>query len=238
MKPLKSIIQTVCLIAFATSANAASVLITNHSFESPALADDNNAGLAARPSGIFNGWGYFMTSGSSFQDFGIENVAGTAYTGATGSGTPQGGDGTNVAFLNQGIVGGTINIFQDVGTLLPNTQYTLTVSIGQRLDRINGSATIGLINAALGEGNAWTNGSILSSTSAVSQTSGSFEDFTTTFTTGSTVSGNLYVGAQYTGDGTVQASVDNFRLEAIPEPSAAALLALGAIGALRRRRTC
>lgn len=236
MRPLKSIIQTASLLALATSVNAASVLITNHSFESPTMADDNNSGLAARPSGMFNGWGYFMTSGSSFQDFGIENVPGTAYTGAAGSGTPLGADGTNVAFLNQGITGGTINIFQDVGVLLPNTQYTLTVAIGQRLDRVNGSATIGLINAAFGEGNAWTNGSILSSTSAVSAVSGSFQDFTTTFTTGSTVSGNLYIGAQYLADGTVQASVDNFRLEAIPEPTAAALLALGALGALRRRR--
>ncbi|RYG44142.1 PEP-CTERM sorting domain-containing protein [bacterium] len=236
MKPLKSIVHTAFLLAFATSANAASVLITNHSFESPTLADDNNAGLADRPGGFFNGWGYFMTSGSSFQDFGIENVSGGAYTGAAGSGTPFGGDGTNVAFLNQGITGGLINIFQDVGTLLPNTQYTLTVAIGQRLDRINGSATIGLINAAFGEDNAWADGILLNSTTAVSSVSGSFEDFTTTFTTGSTVSGNLYIGAQYVGDGTIQASVDNFRLEAIPEPSAAALLAFGVLGVLRRRR--
>lgn len=238
MIQLKSIIRTAPLIALATSANAASVLITNHSFETPTLAADTNSGLAAKPGGVFNGWGYFMSTGSSFQDFGIENPNGAAYTGANGSGTPSGADGVNVTFLNQGIGGGVINIFQDVGTLLPNTQYTLTVAIGQRLDRVNGSATIGLINAAFGEGNAWANGTLLNSTLAVSSVSGSFQDFTTTFTTGATVSGNLYVGAQYVGDGTIQASVDNFRLDAIPEPTAAALLAFGALGALRRRRAC
>lgn len=238
MIQLKSIIQTATLLVFATSANAASVLINNHSFETPTLAGDAEAGLATKPSGTFNGWGYFMATGSSFQDFGIENPNGGAYTGAVGSGTPMGADGTNVVFLNQGISGGIINIFQDVGVLLPNTQYTLTVSIGQRLDRVNGSATIGLINAAFGESNAWATGTLLNSTTAVSSVSGSFQDFTTTFTTGSVVDGNLYIGAQYVGDGTIQASIDNFRLEAIPEPTSAALLALGALGALRRRRAC
>ncbi|RYD35551.1 MAG: hypothetical protein EOP87_07175, partial [Verrucomicrobiaceae bacterium] len=222
MKPLKSIIQTATLLALASTAHAASVLINNHSFESPLLAADTDSGLAAKPTGTFSGWGYFMSTGADFQDFGIENPNGSAYTGANGSGTPLGADGTNVVFLNQGTTGGVINIFQDVGVLLPNTQYKLTVAIGQRLDRINGAPTIGLLNAAFGEGNAWANGTLLSSTTGVSSVGGSFQDFSTTFTTGSTVSGNLYIGAQYIADGTIQASVDNFRLEAIPEPSAAA----------------
>jgi uncharacterized protein (TIGR03382 family) len=146
--------------------------------------------------------------------------------------------GSNVIFLNQGTPGGTINIFQDVGALAPNTLYTLVVSVGQRLDRVNGAPVIGLINGVAGETDAWINGTILNSTTGVSSVAGSFQDFTVTFTTGATVSNNLYIGAQYTGDGTIQASLDNFRLDAspIPEPAAACLALLGGVTMLRRRR--
>ncbi len=59
------------------------------------------------------------------------------------------------------------------------------------------------------------------------------------FTTGASVSDNLYIGARYTADGTIQASVDNFRLDAtsIPEPSTYALMfgAAAALMIIRRR---
>jgi uncharacterized protein (TIGR03382 family) len=228
----------ICVVAslsLGAAANAVSVLIANPSFETPTVGDVASS-LAPKPSGTFNSWGYTMTVGSSFQDFGIENPGSGAYTGAAGAGTPAGADGTNAVFLNQGITGGVINIFQDVGALQANTTYTLTVAIGQRLDRVNGAPTIGLINAGSGETDAWLNGTLLNSTTAVSNVNGSFQDFTVTFTTGATVTNDLYVGAQYIGDGTIQASVDNFRLTAIPEPTAACLALLGGAGLLRRRR--
>jgi uncharacterized protein (TIGR03382 family) len=233
-----TLICVVASLCLGAAANAVSVLINNPSFETPVVDDSGNGGsvLAPHPSGTFNSWGYIMTTGSSFQDFGIENPGGGAYTGAAGTGTPAGADGTNAVFLNQGIVGGVINIFQDVGTLQANTTYTLTVAIGQRLDRVNGSPTIGLINAASGQTDAWANGTLLNSTQAVSNVNGAFQDFTVTFTTGATVTNDLYVGAQYIGDGTVQASVDNFRLTAIPEPTAVCLALLGGVALLRRRR--
>lgn len=223
--------------ALATVANAASVLIVNHSFESPTVADGSSS-LAPKPSGTFNGWGYTMTVGSSFQDFGIENPGGGQYTGAGGVGTASGADGTNTVFLNQGINGGVINIFQNLGALQPDTTYTLTVAIGQRLDRVNGNVLLGLLNAGAGETNPWANGTLLNSTSGVSSVSGFFQDFTVSFTTGSTVSNDLYIGAQYTGNGTIQASLDNFRLDAttIPEPGGACLAVLGVAGILGRRR--
>ena len=225
------------LAAACISAQAAPVTINSYSFETPVQAD-NTYSLAPAASGTFNSWGYFKTTGSSFQDFGIENPASTLYTGAAGSGTPLGADGINECFLNQGIVGGVANIFQDVGILLPNETYTLTVAIGQRLDRVNGSATIGLIDTTSGNANPWGTGTLESSITGVSSVAGSFQDFITTFTTGSSVSGDLYVGAQYIGNGTIQASVDNFRLDAtaVPEPGTMALAALGGASLLFWRR--
>lgn len=221
------------------SVQAASVAIVNNSFETPTVATDGTFVTAPGASGTsFNGWGWVKTTGSGFQDFGIENQGSGAYTSATGSGTPLGADGINNCFLNQSINGGVVNIFQDIGILLPDTTYTLTVAIGQRLDRVNGSATIGLINAASGNANPWGTGTLLGSTTGVSSVAGSFQDFVATFTTGSSVTGDLYIGAQYLGNGTIQASVDNFRLDAtpVPEPGTMALAALGGMSLLFWRR--
>jgi hypothetical protein len=240
-------ITTLLIFAAAgISAQAQSVIINNYSFETPTVGSDNTYVVASPDngatsnSGTFNSWGFFNSYNGtkSFADFGIENPGSGEYAGAAGAGTPSGGNGINVCFLNQGTTGGVCNIFQDIGTLLPNETYTLTVAIGQRSDRINGSATIGLIDTTSGNANPWATGTLESSTTGVSSVRGTFQDFTTTFTTGSSVSGDLYVGAQYIGDGTVQASVDNFRLVAtsVPEPGTMALAALGGMSLLFWRR--
>ena len=231
------------VVALSISAQASPISIVNFSFETPTVPSDGTFVLAPGASGAnFNGWGWVKTTGGGFQDYGIENSGAGAYTGATGSGTPLGADGINDCFLNQSLTGGAVvNIFQDVGILAPNMTYTLTVAIGQRLDRVNGSATIGLIDTASANTDPWGTGTLLNSTTGVSSVAGSFQDFITTFTTGSSVTGDLYVGAQYLGDGTIQASVDNFRLDAVavPEPGTMALASLSglAILALRRRAT-
>ena len=227
------------LAAACISAQAAPVTILNYSFETPTLATDGNNPAATGT--IWNSWGFVKTTpgGGSFQDFGIENPSVGEYTGATGSGTPLGADGINVCYLNQSATGGAlVNIFQDVGTLLPNEIYTLTVAIGQRFDRVNGSATIGLIDTASGNANPWATGTLIGSTTGVSSVAGSFQDFVATFTTGSTVTGDLFIGAQYLGDGTIQTSVDNFRLNAtaVPEPGTMTLAAVGGVSLLFWRR--
>lgn len=238
-------------IAGGVAANATSVTIANNSFETPTVASDSgfvtasHSASAGSYTGTFNSWNYALTVGgtSPFADFGIENPAVTEYTGASSSGTPSGADGVNVVFLNnKGTAGLTTSIFQDVGLLQANTTYTLTIAIGQRLDRTNGSVQIGLLSGASGATNIWSTGTLLNSTTAVSSVAGTFQDFQVVFTTGSTVSNDLYVGALYTSDGKIQASLDNVRLDAtsaIPEASTyAGLLGIAALGAalVRRRR--
>lgn len=230
-------------LAGSVAASAASVTINNYSFETPTIVADGTSVNSGAGTGVFNSWNYTVTNGASFEDFGIENPAATAYTGAATTGTPSGAYGVNVAYLNQNNSGLTASIFQDVGLLAANTTYTLTIAIGQRLDRVNGSLQIGLLNGVAGATNIWSTGTLLNSTTGVSSIAGTFQDFQVVFTTGSSVSGDLYVGALYTADGKVQASFDNVRLDAtsaIPEPSTyAALLGSVTLGAalVRRRRS-
>lgn len=252
-KPLKPVKKTIKLtlmmlaLALVSSGDAALIVINNHSFETPALASDGN--LVETPvgtngttgTGVLHGWNYVVQYNSSFESFGIENQGSGAYTGAAGSGTPSGADGVNNVYLNNDNSGLFTGIFQNVGALLANTQYTLTIAIGQRLDRTNGSLEFGLYNATTGATNIWATGTALNTDTKVSTTAGSFQDFVVTFTTGATVSNDLYVAARHTETANfIQASLDNVRLDAtaVPEPGSFALL-LGGIGMLplfRRRR--
>lgn len=225
----------------ASMAQAAPIAINNHSFEDPTIGD--GAFVTSGPgTGTLNGWSFAVENGPSFEDFGIENPGGGAYTGAAAAGTPAGADGTNVAFLNQDNEGLTSTLFQNVGALQANTKYTLTVAIGQRSDRINGPVEIALLNAPAGATDVFAAGTLLSSTTGVSGTPGAFEDFTATFTTGALVSDALYVGARFleTADNFIQGSVDNFRLDAtaVPEPTSLVMAgaALGGLATFSHRR--
>jgi hypothetical protein len=108
-------------------------------------------------------------------------------------------------------------IYQDVGALQPNTDYTLTVAIGNRADRQELPGIISLIN---GVNNT---GTVLASDYGVPATQNTWQDFATGFTTGASVSGDLTielsVDPTVTGDGnggSVQAAFDNVQLTATP----------------------
>ncbi len=112
--------------------------------------------------------------------------------------------------FNPGTTGG---IFQDVGALQPYTTYTLTVAIGSRADRINSPGIISLLN---GTNN---NGTLLATTGGIPIDQNTWQDYSVTFTTGASVSGDLTIELSVTGNGsTVQADFDNVRLSSTGLP--------------------
>ena len=133
--------------------------------------------------------------------YNLSGVPDWATTGATGSFEPGGffssvPDGTFIAFTN----GGTLT--QDLGVgLAPDTEYTLTVDVGDRTD-LNGtyalSLKVGGVTMCTFAGNS------------ASIPGGTFADETCSFGTGSSVPlGDLVV---LLSGGTGQADFDNVRV--------------------------
>jgi hypothetical protein len=179
----------VALFALAVAQAQTLVTVNNFSFE----ADNNavpsgwtgfNLGYSAASSGNYNQNNPLAPPADGNQYFAINK---------TGSDT----------------IGG---IYQDVGTLQPNTLYTLTVALGERADRINSPGIIALINGVD------TTGVVLASGGGNASASGTWQDYKVTFTTGPAVSGDLTVELAVGPLGTIQANFDNVRLTATPVP--------------------
>jgi hypothetical protein len=140
-------------------------------------------------------------------------------------------------------------LYQDVGALLPNTEYTLTVAIAPTgnpeqkalQNEASGSDYIGFFNEI--NNTKTPSGTPLAEDyrTLVSPSTGNstFSDLTMDYTTGSNVSGDLFV-ALWTPTTNFVGNFDNVRLtaEAAPEPSTWALLlgAMGALACLARRQ--
>jgi hypothetical protein len=122
-------------------------------------------------------------------------------------------DGTDFFAVNEGPSDSTGGIYQDVGALLPNTTYTLTVAIGHHPSFQNSPGIISLIN---GVNNT---GTVLASTNGIPDASGAWQDYTVTFITGSSVSGDLTIALTVAPASTYQANFDNVRLTKAPAPS-------------------
>lgn len=118
-------------------------------------------------------------------------------------------DGNIVAYTY-----GTIS--QDLGTLLANTTYTLSVYVGDRLDGQSGNFLVGLM----------ANGSSVCSSAGASSAIGGglFAQETCSFTTGSAPVGDLSVFLTSTGGG--QGNFDKVSVST-PEPSSILLLGTG-----------
>jgi hypothetical protein len=126
------------------------------------------------------------------------------YTVNTPMATPAAGN--QYCFVNETTAGVTAGIYQTVGALQANTLYTLTVAIGSRNDRINSPGIISLIN---GNNNS---GTVLATGGGLPATQNTWQNYSITYVTGASVSGNLTIALSALGAGTIQADFDNVRL--------------------------
>ena len=155
-------------------------------------------------------------SGCSFN---LGPIPGWTTTGQSGSFQPSSTyfalplpDGNIVAYSNGGSISQTL-----AASLTPDTIYTLSVDVGNRLDGEVTDYSIAL----------YVDGTLLSSLSSSNGVipAGTFADETVTYTSGAVVpAGNLSIVLT---SGGVQADFDNVRLTAstVPEPSSLSLLA-------------
>jgi alpha-L-rhamnosidase len=176
---------------------ATPITVSNFSFE----LNETSPGDVV--TSVPTGWTAFNEGGSS--DIGSQNAGGSDYTSNNPLAAPaNGAQFCYINMLDSGVPGG---IYQDVGALEPNTTYTLTVAIGSRKDRINSPGIISLIH---GTNDA---GTVLASNGGLPAAQNTWQDYTASFTTGASVSGDLTIALSVMGNRTtIQADFDNVRL--------------------------
>src|SRR6478752_1594444 len=201
MKRSKSLLAIVAasVLAAIGGTQAAPITVINYGFE-----DD----VAPVPPGVneFVPTGWFSYGQVGGADIGSQNANGTQYTINNPLAAPA--QGNQFAYVN--VFGGNPNpssgIFQDMGALLPNMTYTLTVAIGSRADRINSPGVISLFS-----GFDPVSGTLLATGGGLPSTQNTWQDYTISFTTGAIVSDNLIIALSAVPAGTIQADFDNVR---------------------------
>ena len=208
-------------LALASSANAATTItVLNASFEDTDVAD----GTAGATPASWTGTGAVGT-----QDFNT--------SGATGH-LPVATDGEQHAYTN-GTNNGLGTLSQVTGhTIVAGETYTLTVDVGQVHAFSGSEARIWFFGDTGGVGtNFAENAGIVANNQGLY-----LVDQTVTFTAGAGEAGQslgvAISGGTNTDPGTRQVLFDNVRLEfdVVPEPSSAALLGLGGLALIFRRR--
>ena len=215
--------------AAAWASDARAVIVKNASFQSPATGGfSDNFGNPAinNPSNAgFWGWGYFFdTNTAGDKATGVQQNANSQLTGNSSDGSSQ----------NCWVNGEGSYIFQDVGTLLANKQYSLTVAAtspgGTAYGGIGSGNNQPTMQLMLVNGNnvltGTTNGSaMLAYTGTVLGTFdiptpgyGTWADYTLNYTSPASVSGNLTIVLKQTAAGLHEQGIfDNVRLTYIGE---------------------
>lgn len=200
-KTLCRVLAAVSLLAPGHSAPAQVLVTTNLSFEQNAVPSGGVA--AVTPAG----WTSFNKANGD--DIGSQNAGGTDYTKFDPLAAPA--DGNQYCFINMFTPGVTGGIYQDVGPLRPNATYTLTVAIGCRNDRINSPGIISLLNGAD------NTGAVLASGGGLPAAENTWRDYSISFTSGPSVSGDVTIVLSVAGNATtIQADFDNVRLAVTP----------------------
>jgi len=179
------------------------VAATNLSFEADAAAAGSTV------TNVPTGWTAFNEAGTG--DIGSRRAGGADYTVYDPLASPAAGNQfCYINMYNSGVTGG---IYQDLGILQPNTTYVLTVAIGSRADRLNSAGIISLLNGAD------NTGTVLASGGGLPATRNTWQDYSVSYTTAASVSGDLVAELSVLGNATtMQADFDNVRLSAAPVP--------------------
>jgi hypothetical protein len=183
-----------------TLTNSGFVVTTNFSFEQDATAPDNSF------TEVPTGWTAFNEAASG--DIGSQNAGGGDYTVFDPLASPAAGNQyCYVNIFNSSVTGG---IYTDVGPMKTNTVYKLTVAIGHRNDFLNSPGIISLV-----QGNNFS-GPVLASGGGLPATKNTWQDYSISFTNGSSTA-DLTIALSALGNGsTIQADFDNVILTSVP----------------------